>query len=271
MAAISNTGITLKQEEVTEWEEILVNKGILAPREQAPTLDQAIVEKANEAVAYAKAHPHDHKSVAQLEQALEDDDDDDRTIEQMRAKRLAELKAKRAREKYGGVREIARNDFVVEVSEASKAVWVCLHLYNDEVRESRLMGEVFAALAARHKATKFLKIRSTACIEGWPDRNLPTLIVYHGGEMVEGGQIMGLAHCGGRKGLSVDSLEWSLSKVGAVKTELMEAPWTLEGGGGAAGGGNMGVGGGTKSMADRLTAGRRGLAQVLDEDSDDEW
>ena len=269
MAAISNTGVTLKQEEVTEWEEILVKKGILLPREKPKTLDQAIVEKANEAVEYAKANPHDHKTVAELDQALEDDDDEDRAIENMRARRLAELKAKRAREKFGSVREIARNDFVVEVTEASKDHWVCLHLYNDEVRDSRLMGEVFAALAPRHKAAKFLKIRSTSCIEGWPDANLPTLIIYHDGEMVEGGQIMGLAHVGGRKGLSVDALEWSLSRIGALKTELMEAPWTLAGGGGGGGGG--GDGGRGQTIAERLTAGRRGIAQVLDEDSDDEW
>lgn len=36
-------------------------------------------------------------------------------------------------------------------------------------------------LATRYPATKFVKIISTDCIPNYPDRNLPTLLVYNNG------------------------------------------------------------------------------------------
>lgn len=37
-------------------------------------------------------------------------------------------------------------------------------------------------LAAQYKHVKFLTIPSTECIPNYPDENLPTLLVYHGGQ-----------------------------------------------------------------------------------------
>jgi hypothetical protein len=71
-------------------------------------------------------------------------------------------------------------------------------------------------LAKKHKATKFLKIKACEAIKGFPDKNCPCILVYHEGEMVK--QWIGFG-----KG-NVDSVEWALSLIGAVKTELTEAP-----------------------------------------------
>ena len=40
------------------------------------------------------------------------------------------------------------------------------------------MGECLERLAAKFRRTKFLRIISNDCIPGYPDRNLPTVLVY---------------------------------------------------------------------------------------------
>ncbi len=50
---------------------------------------------------------------------------------------------------------------------------------------------------------------------------MPTLLIYHGGEMVH--RITGLGELGGQRA-TADSVEWVLSRHGAVTTELDEDP-----------------------------------------------
>lgn len=64
------------------------------------------------------------------------------------------------------------------------------------VIECRLLEEVLLAAARRFRAVKFVKIVSTAAVENWPDRNLPTLFVYHDGELRT--QLLGIKKLGGR-------------------------------------------------------------------------
>ena len=40
------------------------------------------------------------------------------------------------------------------------------------------MGECIEKLAAKYTKTKFVRIISTDCIHGYPDRNLPTVLIY---------------------------------------------------------------------------------------------
>lgn len=48
-----------------------------------------------------------------------------------RHKRMMEMQALAAKEKYGEVSEISKPDFIREVSEASKECYVVVHLYKD--------------------------------------------------------------------------------------------------------------------------------------------
>ena len=73
----------------------------------------------------------------------------------------------------------------------------------------------------RHPAARFLRIVGTHCIEGYPDENLPTVIVYHAGECQL--QIVGGKRFGGR-GATADRAEWVLAEVGAVQTEQVDDP-----------------------------------------------
>jgi len=52
-----------------------------------------------------------------------------------------------------------------------------------------LVNQYLASLARKFPATKFLKSISTTCIPNWPDSNLPTIFIYHKGNMVK--QIIG--------------------------------------------------------------------------------
>ncbi|GER47977.1 phosducin-like protein [Striga asiatica] len=47
--------------------------------------------------------------------------------------------------------------------------------------ECRLLLQCLEDLSKRYHATKFVKIISTECIPNYPDRNLPTILVYYNG------------------------------------------------------------------------------------------
>ncbi|KAM7336481.1 hypothetical protein ACRRTK_004974 [Alexandromys fortis] len=68
---------------------------------------------------------------------------------------------------------------------------------------------------------KFVKAISTTCIPNYPDRNLPTLFLYLGGDIKA--QFIGPLVFGGLN-LTIDELEWKLSESGAIKTDLEEDP-----------------------------------------------
>ena len=51
-------------------------------------------------------------------------------------------------------------------------------------------------VALKFKATKFVKIESTKCIANYPDKNVPTLLLYKDGDLRQ--QMLGLANMGGR-------------------------------------------------------------------------
>lgn len=62
--------------------------------------------------------------------------------------------------------------------------------------ECQLLDEVLQRVARQFKAVKFVKIIATAAVENWPDRNLPTIFVYRGGELRT--QLLGIKRLGGR-------------------------------------------------------------------------
>ena len=48
-----------------------------------------------------------------------------------RRQRIAEMKEKAAKEKFGSVTQISKPDFVTEVTKASEQSWVICHLFKD--------------------------------------------------------------------------------------------------------------------------------------------
>lgn len=198
----------------TEWEDILISKGIIAKPVVGPTEDELQLQAIEEAAG--RDHLAD-KSLAELDD-LEDEFAED-VLESYRDKRLAELKMRQQRERFGSVRNIGQTEYKQEVSEAD--IWVVVHLFVFGKPECQLLNLCMDKVAARFRDVKFLRIVSTEAIPNYPDKNCPTLLVYHNGEIKS--QTVGLTTLGGLK-MTPDCLEWELARQGVVKTELDENP-----------------------------------------------
>ncbi|KAI0244571.1 Proteolipid protein 2, partial [Massospora cicadina] len=165
------------QDEDTEWNDILRQKGILPPK---PPSQKELIEKALDEAVEAhhlkKESQYEECDLAELDEL--EDDLDERIILEYRNKRLAELQAQLKKEKFGSVIQISKPDFIREVTEASNEAPVVVHLFKDSVLACRQLNAFLDDLAVRYKATKFVKIIGDLCIENYPDRNLPTLLLY---------------------------------------------------------------------------------------------
>lgn len=212
---------TGREVETTEWEDVLVKKGIVSEREEVRVRRElrAEAQSRTEEVVDVAADL-ERKTLAQLDTA-EDDFDDADAIDKLRRLRLAELKEEAARERFGEVYPLAKADFVRDVSEASKELWVVVEMFKDGIRESTKCSELLREVAAQQKACKFMRIRSTDCVEGWPDSSVPCLFLYHEGVMQE--QIVGLDFCGGPERATAATMEFALSQHGVFKTDLKAA------------------------------------------------
>ncbi|KAL0080269.1 thioredoxin-like protein [Phycomyces blakesleeanus] len=198
----------------TEWNDILRAKGILPPRDEQ-TKDE--IEDMYAEALHARRREEedlDNKTLDELDEL--EDLEDDRIILEYRQKRLQEMQAVSSKEKYGDVVQISKPDFVKEVTEASKECYVVVHLFKDYIPACKLMNQHLAVLAKQFKATKFLKIVSDQCIPNYPDRNVPTLLVYGEGDIKA--NLVGAAQFGGMK-MTVQSLRTLLAQYGAVPPE----------------------------------------------------
>ena len=276
--------------ETTEWEDILVKKGIISERpeiiaaREAEAGAEAKAEAAAEAAAGADKFAG--KTVDELGDLLDEDDEfaDDRALELYRQQRLEEMKAKQKAKRFGFVHDIKRVDFTREMNEGSMDKWVVLHLHQAHVENCALMDAALKVVAERHEAVRFLRIVATECIENYPDKNLPTLIIYHRGECQL--QIVGLAAFGGQ-GFTADDVEWKLANIGALETELEEDPratrqaqsrerlraqqregHVVVGGGRGGGSAGGGAGGGSSSSPGGGSAARRRRRFGEEEDDD---
>lgn len=163
----------------TQWDDIQRKLGNLPPKPPAfkpqpftPAPDQTSIPKDKSWI--------DEKTEEELEDLQDDPDlDDDRFLEDYRKKRLAEMREAAKVARFGSVISITGSDFVREVSQAPPDVWVVVILYKEGMAECALLMQCLEELAARYPSTKFVKIISTDCIPNYPDRNLPTLLVYN--------------------------------------------------------------------------------------------
>jgi hypothetical protein len=165
-----------------------------------------------------------------------------------------------ARPRFSGVDEISGPDFVPVVTEGSRSHWVVLLLYKAGSAACARLEDCMRELSREHPGTRFLKIVSTSCIPNYPDANLPTLLVYHGGACKR--HIIGLAPLGGPRA-TPETVALALGALG----------WA--GGGGEGGGADGGGDGGAaaaerqvKGLVQRLVQQREEAAAEKDESSD---
>lgn len=131
-------------------------------------------------------------------------------------RRIAEMKAMAARNKFGEVQPIAKDEWTREVTEASKEHWVVAYLWDSMLEECQLMDNVLQAVAKAHRDVKFVSIQAQACIENWPTRNCPTLFLYKEGELKT--QLLGIRKLGGMN-MTMDNLLGFLVESRVIKRD----------------------------------------------------
>ncbi|XP_052102975.1 phosducin-like protein 3 [Mytilus californianus] len=207
----------------TQWNDILRQKGILPPKEEKEITEDdviSMVEKTIEEKSHGKAF--DDMTLDELNEKEDDiDEEEERIFEAYRRQRMAEMREASMKAKYGCVKEISKVDYVTEVNQAGEGVWVVLHVYKNDIPLCKLINQHIMNLAGKFPEVKFLRSVSSVCIPNYPDKNLPTIFVYYEGDMKK--QFIGPHEFGGMN-FTQDELEWNLSKIGAVKTELEEPP-----------------------------------------------
>jgi hypothetical protein len=177
----------------TEWNDILRKHGVIPEKPPSPT--PMIQEALEEARRLAQENRLEGKNVDELEE-LEDDEDAD-FLESYRQKRLAEIATTTAVSVYNQVYHLQKPDYSRDVTEASQTAWVFVLLVSSAGTntESRVLIEIWRELAQRFGDVKFCQMRADLCIEGYPDKNTPTVLVYKDGDIKR--QIVTLRELGG--------------------------------------------------------------------------
>ncbi|KAA8569883.1 hypothetical protein EYC84_002226 [Monilinia fructicola] len=182
----------------TEWNDILRAKGIIPEKPPSPTplIEEAILEGRR----LAHENRLEGKDLDELD-ALEDEEDD-AFLEQYKKTTNG------------------RPDYQREVTDASQDSPVLVNLTSGLGTnvESRVLTELWRRAAAEFGEVKFCEMRGDMAIEGYPDRNCPTILVYNKGDIVK--QVVTLMTMGGvRVGMAeIDTL---LIEIGAIKDNDM--------------------------------------------------
>lgn len=205
--------VEVNPNEDTEWNDILRQHGIIPekPKDPEPLIQEALVE------AEHKAHENrlEDKDLDELDEL--EDEEDEKFLEQYRyvpslhpipiftlnangtrQKRLAELTTLQTTAIHNQVYPLQKVDYGREVTEASNQYFVLVHLSSPSGGanpESRILSEIWRQAAAKFGDVKFCEIRADMCIEGYPERNTPTVLVYKDGEIRR--QLVTLKEVGG--------------------------------------------------------------------------
>lgn len=179
-----------------------------------PMIEEALTE------ARRLAHENrlEGKDLDELDE-LEDEEDEE-FLGQYRKRRLDELSTLQNRSIYGSVYHLQKPDYSTSVTEASKSAFVLVLLTSSSGTnpESQLMIELWRELAKKFGDVKFCQMQADLCIEGYPDRNTPTVLVYKDTEIKR--QIVTLRELRGME-TRVEDLEKMLTSVGAVEPNDM--------------------------------------------------
>ncbi|EON99612.1 putative phosducin family protein [Phaeoacremonium minimum UCRPA7] len=195
----------------TEWNEILRKHGVIPEKPPSPTpmIEEAILEGRR----LAHENRLEGKDLDELDE-LEDDEDED-FLEQYRQKRMRELNALTKKSIHGDVYPLSKPDYSREVTEASNngPVFVNLTSPSGTNVESRVLSQLWKQAAKEYGDIKFCEMRADQAIEGYPERNCPTILVYKNGDIVK--QVVTLVTVGGVR-MSMLDLDKILVEVGAV-------------------------------------------------------
>jgi hypothetical protein len=102
-----------------------------------------------------------------------------------RKKRMGELAAINTASVYNQVYHLQKPDYSRDVTEASSKAHVLVLLTSSHGTngESRVMIDIWRQLAQRFGDVKFCQMRADLCIEGYPEKNTPTVLIYKDGDI----------------------------------------------------------------------------------------
>jgi len=202
----------------TEWEDMLIKLGHMEAPPQQEKVDVWKLEGDGEAER-VREERLEYASLDELDEL--EDDEDDRVLEAYRRKRMDEMKQAALKNKYGEVINISEQEWKDQVTNAPQDEFVVVNLYKQGVPQSRLLDQIMTQLAKKFKATKFVRIRAEEAIHGYPDKNIPTILVYHKGDVHA--QMVTLSALSGDDTTAQD-LEWRLAKLNVIQSDLEEDP-----------------------------------------------
>jgi hypothetical protein len=206
----------------TEFNDVLRRHGILPPKPAAEVeVTEAQIQSLVDQAVHARQHgkPAEERTLDELDEL--EDELDERVFEEFRCvlprfcrcphdacptltdgvvsvhrrKRLQEMQAQAARARFGELVQVSESQYKGEINEAGAGVWVVVCLFQSGITACGLLLQRLASLARRFPATKFVKIVATDAIRNYPDRNCPTLLIYHNGDLKR--QLVGLGSLSG--------------------------------------------------------------------------
>jgi hypothetical protein len=110
---------------------------------------------------------------------------------------MAEISGVNARSVYNQVYPLQKADWSSDVTDESQKAYILVLLTSSSELnvESRVAVQIWRELAPRFGDVKFCQIKANLCIEGYPDKNTPTILVYKDGDVRK--QIVTLRELGG--------------------------------------------------------------------------
>jgi len=192
--------------------DILRKHKIIPERPPSPTkfLEEAQVE------LHRLAHENrlEGKDLDELDEL--EDLEDEAFLEKYRQQRVQELASIQKKALHGTVYPISKPDYSREVTDASANGPVLVNLTSGLGTnvESRVLTELWREAAREYGEVKFCEIRGDMAIEGYPDRNCPTILVYDKSDITK--QIVTLMTMGGVR-ISMAQIDKLLIEVGAIK------------------------------------------------------
>lgn len=192
--------------------DILRKHGVIPEKQPSPT------RQIEEALIQARELAHEHrlegKDLDELD-ALEDDEDE-AFLESYRQKRMNEMAELQTASVYNQVYPVQKPDYSKEVTEESSKAFVLVLLTSSSGTnvESQLMIELWRELAKKFGDIKFCQMQANLCIEGYPDRNTPTVLIYKDGEIKR--QLVTLKELNGTK-TDLQDMEKILLGLGALQ------------------------------------------------------
>ena len=223
---------TTTKRETTEWEDAQRKFGNWKPLEEEEEEEEREKDDLREIQAFVPA-----KTNGSDEDESDEDEDDEAFMKSYREKRISELKQESEffnnnnnnnnNKKDDGatlktVRLITREEWTREVTKVSHTNPVLVLLTRENNADCYPLERVVEDLAYKYRAseTKFRRAEARDIIPNYPERNVPTIILYRNGDVVE--NIVGIEQFGGRNGVNPETVKRRVRMTAKASEFLMD-------------------------------------------------